>query len=165
MSKAFVTVLRGDVGGAPQSIPDVTWTTVLYDIVQTDGQNLNMYNTAASPLTGLFTIPLSGWYDFEAEISWVPGVGTVRGVRILINQDPLFPNFVASYDPLELTNSIRHRLLLSQGQTVQIQVFQDSGAALDLAASQDPGAIGQPGHAINGMLTLIKECPNNPVCF
>ena len=165
MSKAFVTVLRGDVGGAPQAIPNVTWTTVLYDIVQTDGQNLSMYNGTVTPPTGLFTIPLSGWYDFEAEISWVPGGGTVRGVRILVNQDPFFPNFVASYDPLELTNRIRHRLMLAQNQIVQIQVFQDTGGGLALAATQDPGTIGQSGHAINGMLTLVKECPNNPVCF
>jgi len=165
MSKAFVTVLRGDVEGVPQSIPDVTWTTVLYDIVQTDGLHLNMYNTAAVPLTGLFTIPLSGWYDFEAAISWVPGGGTVRGVRILVNRDSLFPNFVASYDDFQRTNRVRNRLLLTQNQTLQIQVFQDSGADLDLAASQDPGVVGQPGHAINCMLTLVKECPNNPACF
>ncbi len=165
MSKAFVTVLRGDIGGVPQTIPDGTWTTVLYDIVQTDGQNVNMYNASAIPLTGLFSIPLSGWYDFEAEISWAATGGAVRGVRILVNQDQLFPNFVATYDPVELTNRIRHRLMLSQNQTVQIQVFQVTGGPLDLAATQDPGAIGQPGHAINGMLTLIKECPNNPSCF
>ena len=66
MSKAFVTVLRGDVGGAPQTIPNVTWTTVLYDIVQTDGQNLNMYNAAAVPLSGLYTVPITGWSDIEA---------------------------------------------------------------------------------------------------
>ncbi len=165
MSKAFVTVLRGDVGGAAQSIPNTTWTTVLYDIVQTDGQNVNMYDGSAVPLTGLFTIPISGWYDFEAEISWVAGAGTVRGVRILVNQDPLFPNFVAQYDDLELTNRIRHRLMLSQNQTVQIQVFQNSGGGLALAATQDPGTVGQPAHSINGMLTLVKECPNNPTSF
>jgi len=160
MSKAFVTVLRGNIGGAPQVIPDVTWTTVLYDIVQTDGQNINMYNGFVIPLTGLFTIPINGWYDFEAEISWVAAAGTVRGVRMLVNQDSLFPDFVAAYGPLEPTNRIRHRLLLSQSQTLQIQVFQDSGAPLALAATQDPGFIGQPAHAINGILTLVKECPN-----
>lgn len=167
MSKAFVTVLRGNVGGVAQAIPDSTWTTVLYDIVQTDGLNLGMYNGAAVPLTGLFTIPLSGWYDFEAEISWVaaPVPASVLGVRILVDQDSLFPNFVASYGPTELTNRIRHRLMLSQNQTLQIQVFQDSNADLDLAAIQDPLMVGQPGHAINGMLTLVRECPNNPTYF
>nr|QBK85567.1 MAG: C1q domain protein [Marseillevirus LCMAC101] len=166
MSKAFVTVLRGDVGGAPQSIPDVTWTTVLYDIVQTDGQHVNMYNATTLPLTGLFTIPLSGWYDFEAEISWSDVTGTIRAARILVNQDPLFPVFVGQWDDDQITNRIRHRLMLAQGQTLQIQIFQESGGgALDLAATLDPGTIGQPGHATNGMLTLVKECPNNPPCF
>jgi hypothetical protein len=164
MSKAFVTVLRGNVGGVSQSIPDVTWTTVLYDIVQTDGLHLNMYNAATVPLTGLFTIPLSGWYDIYAQISWDTSVDGIRGARILVNQDSLFPIFVASYDDRE-SNRIQHRLMLTQNQTLQIQVFQDSGADLNLAASQDPGLLGQPGHAINGMLTLVKECPNNPTCF
>ena len=165
MSKAFVTVLRGDVGGAPQTIPDATWTTVLYDIVQTDGLNLGMYNGAAVPLTGLFTIPHSGWYDFEAEISWVGVSGSDRAVRILVNQDSLFPIFVGRWDDHQTTNRIRHRLMLSQGQTLQIQVYHDTGAGIPLAAVLDPGAVGQPGHATNGMLTLIKECPNNPTCF
>jgi hypothetical protein len=157
MSKAFVTVLRGNVGGVAQTIPNTTWTTVLYDIVQTDGQNVNMYNATTLPLTGLFTIPISGWYDFEAEISWASAAGTIRAARILVNQNPLFPVFVGQW-PGQITTHIRHRLMLAQGQTVQIQVFQNSGP-LALAATLDPGTVGQPGHATNGMLTLVKECP------
>ena len=165
MSKAFVTVLRGDVGGAPQTIPDITWTTVLYDIVQTDGLNLGMYNGAAVPLTGLFTIPLSGWYDFEATISWGSTSGTDRATRILVDQNSLFPVLVGRWDDHQTTTHIYHRMMLSQGQTLQFQVYHVTGGAIDIAATLDPGGESQPGHATNGMLTLVKECPNNPVCF
>lgn len=152
MSSAFVTVLRGNVGGTAQTVADSTWTTVLFDIIQTDGVHTTMYDTA----TGVFTIPVNGWYDLESEITWAATGGTLKATRI-IRQDPNFPIFVGQYDDTVLTTRIRHRGYFSLGETLSIQVYQDSGIGADIAASLDPDAVGQPGHCTNAMITLIKE--------
>ncbi len=150
MTEAFVTVFRGDIAGAAQTIADVTWTTVLFDIEENDGDNIDMYDAA----TGKFTSPISGWYCIESQIRWA-SAGGAKSVRIIKNGDVNFPIFIRS-DGAVLINTIKTRCKISKDETVEIQVFQGSGGALDIEATSDPGGLGQAAKATNALLTLVK---------
>lgn len=153
-SRAFVTVFRVDVLGTAQSIPDTTWTTVLFDLTETDGSTL-FYNTA----TGKFTAPISGWYDIESQITWSVDPGTAGAIRILKNGDPNSPIFVSFS---EIVGTIRTRTRLAENETVEIQIYQNTGAPISIAATIDPGTEAEPGRATNALVTMIKAFANTP---
>ncbi len=152
-SVTFVSVFRGST---PQTIPDATWTTVLYNVVETDGTS----NTIYDPTTGRFSAPVAGWYDIEAQIQWTAAAGAAPAIRIVKNGDTNLPAFVRSGDATSILLNIKLRLFLGRGEFVEVQVIQNSGGGLDILEVLDPQTQGEPGRCSSGNLTLIKESPS-----
>lgn len=53
------------------------WTTILFDIVQTDGSDASIYSST----TGEFTAPVSAWYDIIVRLQTSAPLTGVRVVR------------------------------------------------------------------------------------
>lgn len=141
---AFTTLFRGDIGGSALSLPSGVWTTILFDIEETDGTTTNMYDSA----TGQITAPRSGWYDIEAQIS---STANTDGINIVRNGDINFPVFASNVT--SVVQFIKTRCKLSIGETVEIQAHTSLGGNfVDAITTTTPVA-----HATNAMVTLVKE--------
>lgn len=150
----FVTVYRGS---SNQSIPNTTWTTVLFNVIDTDGDTNTMYTST----DGHFIAPQAGWYDIEAEITWASAV--TGAVRIVQAGNTSLPFLDRSNLAAQSNNYIKGRIYLGVGNYVEIQVYQASGGAVDVLATLDPGAVGQPAKTTTGIFTLIR--PSETVIF
>ena len=53
--------------------------------------------------------------------------------------------------------SLKTRCKLGEGETINLQAFQDSPGDIDIKATADPGTLGFKGRATNAMITLVKE--------
>jgi len=147
----FVNV---SLGSANQAIATATWTTVLFNVIQTDGETSAMYDAT----NGDFIAPQSGWYDIEAEITWASA--QIGAVRVIQNGDSTHPIYVRSNTVAQSNNIIKYRTFLGTNGYLQIQVRQDSGGPIDILSSLDPFAVSQPAITTNATFTLIKPSPS-----
>jgi len=147
----FATVFRGSTN---QSIPNGTWTTVLFNIIETDGSSNVIYNST----TGTFTAPVSGWYDIEAQITWASAVA--GALRVIQGESTTLPAFIRSTSTVFPLISIKYRTFLGQNEYVRIQARQPSGGPINILATIDPGTLGQPGKCTSASFTLVKSCPS-----
>lgn len=146
----FVNVFRGSTN---QTVPDTSWTTVLFNGVLTDGENNVMY----TPSNGNFIAPQSGWYEIEAQISWTAGL--IGSIRVVKNGDVNHPVCVRTNTVGQSNNYIKYRGFMGTNETLQIQVRQTLGSA-NILASLDPSSLGQPGITTTAHFTLIKPSPS-----
>jgi hypothetical protein len=117
------------------------WETILFNIIETDGTNPQIYN----PTTGLFTAPVSGWYDLNVHLQTS---ATLTGVRIVKNGDPNFPCIARV--PADGIADIYLRIQLGAGETLSVDVI---GVANVLAlAGTTPNA-----RASNAIFTMVKR--------
>ena len=150
----FVTVYRGS---SNQSIANNTWVTVLFNVIETDGDSDVMYTSN----NGNFIAPQAGWYDIEAQITWASAQSAA--IRIIHGGNTSLPVLIRSNPTAQSNNSIKHRIYLGVNDFVQVQVRQNSGGAVNILATLDPFTAGQPGRTTNAIFTLIR--PSDTVIF
>lgn len=118
-----------------------SWGAVLFNIVETDGTESDIYNST----TGQFTAPTSGWYDMEVQIQ---SSAALTGLRIVRNGDTNFP--AISRVPTTSNIDLKLRVLLGLGETLRVDAI---GAVNVLALSgTSPNA-----RVSNAIFTLIKR--------
>lgn len=122
MSTAFVTVIRGDIAGAPQNVPAGTWTTVQFDIAEGDGEN-QIYSTS----NYRFTAPYTGYYEVHAHIEWT---GNGNALRIVKNDNTAFPVFMSTTPATPYIN-LHHIFYLAKNEFITIQAFSTAGSNID----------------------------------
>lgn len=127
------TVLRKSV---TQSIPNATLTTVTWDIedVDSDGSHSNVTNNSR------FTAQTAGWYHISASIFWLNGGGTgAREIFFWKNATASTRQSRADKCPApgnlsgEAWVNISGHINLAVNDYVEVQVWQNSGAAMDIA--------------------------------
>lgn len=112
-----------------QSIPNNTPTDILFNSVNRD--TVNSYN----PSTGIYTILKSGLYNISTQVGWSANSTNGREVRAFIDGGAVIINLGYVFAPTAssiavLGNSTPY--YLNAGQTVKINVFQNSGSALNV---------------------------------
>jgi len=127
---------------ADQVIPAGVWTTILFDIIDTDGTNPSIY----SPTTGQFTAPVSGWFDIKAQLR----VSAVSDIRIVKNSDVNFP--VEARPTQATTGDISLRTKLGKGETLEVQIIIAGGGSVFALADTTPDA-----RSSNTIFTLVKR--------
>jgi len=126
-STELVSVIANNVSG--QSFTNNTYTTV------TNWTELQDTHAAFVASTGVFTVPIAGTYSLNGMISFNSNATGVRELRIRKNggaQDILFDRQVGSSDGNYLSGSTV--IKCNQGDTLQLQAFQNSGGSLAIIA-------------------------------
>lgn len=122
-----------------QSISNAAWNTQLFDTDQDDA--LGFHDTAAN--TSRLTVPAgrAGLYLLAANVQFATNATGARFVRLLLNgtnQVAIFNSpAVGGFATRALVVALRR---LVAGDYLEVQVYQDSGAALDTAAHAEAGA-------------------------
>lgn len=107
------------------SIPNSTWTTLSFDSKSYDKTN--------SFSAGVFTVPSFGTYDIFASAAFVGNTAGERDIRILKNGSPLKTlgyTGTPGSPPVRVDGGFSDEF--KAGDTISIQVFQNSGGALSL---------------------------------
>ena len=117
------------------------WTVILFNIVETDGADASIYNSA----TGEFTAPVSGWYDIDAQLQTSAPLG---GIRFVKNGDTNFPPI--GVVPSGTNSTLRLRCKLGIGETIRVEGL--GGADILALAGTVPES-----RASNAIFTLIKS--------
>lgn len=114
---------------AGQSIPDSTSTTVIFGTEEKD--SLGEYDHT----TGIFTALNEGYYNISAVITYNDTAWTI-GDRFFVTLKKSGSNEATAYDEAYLTATFREQpppisktVYLTVGQTLLIEVYQDSGGA------------------------------------
>jgi len=115
-----------------QSIPNTTLTTVTGWTKTYDRVNAN-FNAS----TGTFTATATGYYQVSAQLAFsanTGGINTNVGANIVVNgvavaQGITFRNTATSTDEAVQVQAV---VLVSSGQTITLQAFQSTGAAVTL---------------------------------
>ena len=128
------TVAARYTSNSGQSIPNASETTVVYEDL--DGDTHNAYNTS----TGVYTIPVSGWYTLSATgtyaslnrspgLTWwitiVEGVTTIKTVQ---EEETGTDTGIVSFD----INDIKY---YEKGSELQIKLFQNTGLSEPLTTN------------------------------
>lgn len=143
---SLVTVFRGDITTIPQSISTSEWTVVMFDVIEPDGRT-----AIYSAVNGEFIAPITGKYRISSNVSFTADPGDA-GIRIIKNGESMCPLLVRSNGITNNRNvSIDTIVTLYGGEYIQIQVFQQSGGAIDIASLVDVGFIGLPGRTTNAI--------------
>ena len=120
-----VTIMADRYQATLQSIPNNAGTAVKFETAVTDGIPYN--NT-----TGVFTIGRAGRYQINASVTWTPNGTGVRLGYIMVNGTNRMrlqnPTTTASNASMTLSKGI----VLAVNDLVFVQVFQTSGAGLNL---------------------------------
>lgn len=119
-----------------QSVPNGVKTTILYDTEVQDV--LSEYDTS----TGVFTAKYAGSYTLCAGVlltsaAWSSGEYIMLCISINSTVSTINgPRSIAwSSDTVYLSNSITRKVILDAGDSVEIQVLQNQGAAVDIYAN------------------------------
>lgn len=118
---------------AAQSIPNATWTGVTFPTEAFDSDAFHDLVTN----NGRLTVPTGkgGYYQLSALIDFAGSVGgSTRGVRMKKNGTVLVLAFVPP-GANDTTITIPYLLNLAATDYVELEVYQDSGGALNLPAS------------------------------
>jgi len=116
---------------ATQSIPDSTGTLVAFDAAISDTHGA--WNTG----TSLYTIPVPGWYRITTQVSFAASSTNGREVRLRVNGSNI-RTLAYIFDPTASAGTFLNgatEYLFNAGDTVGIQVFQNSGGALNVGGS------------------------------
>lgn len=118
-----------------QSIPNTTNTTVTNWTKIADRVNTN-FNAA----TGTFTAPAAGYYSVTGTLTYAAATGVVgTAVQAIILSNAvvvaLGTTIIHSTSSIAIQAEVSAIVSLAAGQTVQLQGFQNSGAARVLAAA------------------------------
>ena len=127
---------------ADQVIGAGVWTTILFDIIDTDGTNPGIYD----PTTGEFTAPVSGWFDIKSQLR----VSAISDLRIVKNGDI---NFAIGGRPT--TSSIGDiflRTILGKGETLRVEINITAGGTVFALA----GTVIE-SRSSNIIFTLVKR--------
>lgn len=116
-----------------QSIPNNAATTITGWTKTTD-----RLSTSFNASTGVFTAPASGYYEVNAQITWAGAVSVVGGTylcNVVANGSTVITGTHFSETTANIARSAKASgtVFLSAGQTVVIQGYQNSGAAVALA--------------------------------
>jgi hypothetical protein len=126
---------------ADQTIATGTVTTVLFDSQR--------YDTASLSAGGIMTAPAAGDYRMGAHIRFAANATGQRGVYLQHNSSTYIaidsrPAVIGGW-PTDVTISCEYRL--AAGDTVRVQVFQDSGGDLNILAG--------PGYGIEMWISAL----------
>lgn len=116
----------------PIPLPDFTfvpinqWQTVLYE----DG------GSNYAPGTGIYTIPVSGVYQLNASVAFDQfSANSYSGLKFFINGINTIGSFeTGSSTSIVNANKAAVTLKLTAGDTVQVQVFTNTGTAQNVIA-------------------------------
>jgi len=128
---------RSDSG---QSIPNNTWTTIIFeDQVYDVGFGNNNYNAT----NGEFTVPVTGYYHTDAAAMLAPAT-FAAGERMLLSLIIDGTNIVNGFrDESDVSrSSYQHSLLTAdfyatEGDVITMDITQNQGAAVSLFANDD----------------------------
>jgi len=144
----FVNVFRGS---SNQSIATATWTTILFNVIETDGSSNVLYTSN----NGQFIAPESGWYDIEAQVTWASSI--IAALRIIRNGNTSLPAFIQSRAAAQNLSTIKLRLFMGENEYVQVQAYQATGGPIDIVPTTTLVA---PARSTSGTFTLIKPSPS-----
>ena len=121
-----------------QSIPNATWTTVVWD--QEDWDDGGDYNTT----NGLFTAPADGVYMvtaalFFASTTWTAGQRAALTVYKNGSQLARLDRVVAPGTTFSMALQGAVLVKLSTGDYIDVRAYQNSGASLDVYIGATPG--------------------------
>lgn len=132
-------------GSGLQAVGTGVWSNVLWPTEVSDLRG--MHSTATN--THSVNVPETRWYTITASIYWDSDATGRRGVRINRNSDA--STGTTKYEDIRgavanTRQGISASLLLTAGDFVVVQAFQDSGANRDLSVNQSsftvaPGAV------------------------
>lgn len=117
------------------------WTTILFNIIETDGQSVDQYNAT----TGRFTAARSGWYDVEVSLQTS---APLTGLRLIKNGDG--NTAPMSRVDASTATTMKCRLFLAQREYVEIQGI----GAVDVLATS--GTV-PDARSSNCIFTLVKS--------
>lgn len=120
-----------------QSIAHATETVVTYEDVDFDTHN--GFSTSATNSTGgtggVYTIPVTGYYNISSRFTFADFAGAAgKFARLTIRKDGV--SWAEDLNEYDATNSAKNHHLdvtdmgyFTKGQTVEINIYQDSGGA------------------------------------
>ncbi len=125
---------------ASQSIPNNAYTFVDFDTEIYDTDNYwtdAAYDYAAGTGPNFFTMPFDGWYQAVVSAYWNPNATGIRTIDFH-ERGPVLDGSIQTYNQIApvVVQGVAHLLVTDfyapAGQKVDINVYQDSGAALNL---------------------------------
>lgn len=115
---------------ALQTIPNTTTTVIKFDVKDFDP------NTNYSAGTGLYTAPISGYYEFNGTLEFYLGVTAGAGYLIIINVNGVEKRRIEKYVE---TNTVGYVSIpwselfyLTAGDTIGTYVYQSTGGNRDV---------------------------------
>lgn len=99
---------------ANQTLNNISWEVILFNIIETDGSDPSIYNR----LTGEFTAPVSAWYDMIVQLQTSE---PLSGIRIVRNGDINFPSIGRS--ATSTLTDLHLRIKLGLGETLRVEGF------------------------------------------
>jgi len=117
-------------GGSSQAIPNATWTAATWDVETIDGQG--MHANGSNP-ESIFPNG-AGWYDVSFSVVFGENATGVRQARILRSGGSLPGGQYAAValSGADTTVSGRCLVYLSASQNVRVEVYQNSGGAINV---------------------------------
>ena len=114
---------------ANQSIPNATWTKIIFDTEEWDTDGM-----FTPPSTDIVVKRLSGYYLIQGSVGFAANATGIRAANLPIayNYTPALSGGITAVQ----IHSIYHFAL---NETVDIEVLQNSGAALDAIGPAAPG--------------------------
>lgn len=121
-----------------------TWTNVIYPTIVADTHSA--YNTS----TGVYTIPVSGWYSVQAGITLIgTGVGgAAEGIRIVANTTAISANVPRQTTSTNANASYSVNVInyFAAGNTVTVQQYSDrTGTSINQAQAVPTFSINRVG--------------------
>jgi hypothetical protein len=117
---------------AAQSINNSAWTTIAWDSEETDADGMH----AASATT--VSIPFDGFYLIEGAGNFVANATGARGARLRRNAAVIPGGAASTLASVAINTSVvtpTRRIYCTQGDTIDLQVWQSSGAALNVVGT------------------------------
>jgi len=140
-----------------QSIPNTTWTNINFDFATTDGLNPTFY----TQLTSIYTAAQTGIYKIQGTFTWPLAAAGSGAIRLLINSDTTRPQAIFTLPfsaTLPTTNTLDYTVNLNNGDTLVLQVYQNSGGPLVCPAGINlTGDTGAPNPSIYGMYEFVRS--------
>lgn len=122
------------IGAGTLTINNSAWTAIPFTAVDLD-DTIAMHDPASNP--SFIIVREAGVYSVRAFLPWDNVAGGLRGLRFLVDGGSAFgqvrtPSLGAANNTEQATNAL---LRMNAGQRVEVQVFQNSGAAVNQGLS------------------------------
>jgi hypothetical protein len=138
----FLTVYRSI---AVQSIPNTTWTTIIYDVIDLDTTFSGSFSYDRT--TGNTTVKSDGYFEIDSQVCWAASAASIKAIRILKNLDANFPLFISANTSIVgtvFTQNFHHETKLSAGDIITVQCYQNTGGPINALNILDPSGLGTP---------------------